>query len=125
MERWESLCRQSRDGVLMQDGDLGELYSYLKLFQKTYCTCELEVGKLLQAVRDLYILQTGTGNVEEALNGLRNPRHAGRKQAITEDQRRTVRELHGSGMAIREIAAGTGLSRSSVQRILHGGLSHN
>ena len=48
MERWETLHRQSRTGVLMQDRDLGELYSYLKLFRDTYKICEQETDQLLR-----------------------------------------------------------------------------
>lgn len=125
MERWETLLRQSRTGCLMQDKDLCELYSFLKLFQRTYYPCEQETEQLLHTVRELYMLQTGTGDAEQALMELQNPRRAGRKKRITEEQRQTVRELHGRGMAIRKIAANTGLSRSSVQRVLKEAVSHN
>ena len=125
MNQWKALYRQSRDGLLMQDGDLGELYSYLELFRNTYITCEKEADRMLLAIQEIYMLQTGIRESMEALKNLRNPRNSGRKKTITEEQAGAVQELRCQGMTIREIAENTGLSKSSVQRILKKELSHN
>ena len=125
MEKWEALRRQSRAGILMQDRDLGELYSLLRLFRNTYSICEQEADTLLQSICDLYRLQSGIQDEETALMELKNPRQAGRKKTITPEQCHAVRELHGTGMPVREIAACTGISKSSVQRILKDVVSRN
>ena len=125
MEKWKILLGKSRDGALMQDKDLGELYSFLKLFRNTYKVCEQEADKLLEEIRELYMLHTGVTDAEEALKELRNPRNAGRKTRIREETGVRVKELRRSGRTIREISAETGLSKSSVQRILQKPVSHN
>ena len=126
MERIENLYSQCRErGLIMADRDLAELYSYLRLFRRTYVACEKETDELLDAVKYLYMLQTGIIVTDEALVQLRNPKAAGRKKSITQEQCQKVRELHSSGMSIREIAANTGLSKSSVQRILQDNVSRN
>lgn len=126
MGRLEDLYSQCRErGLVMADRDLAELYSYLRCFRRTYVACENEADELLDAVRGLYMLQTGITDADEAFAELGNPRSAGRKKSITQEQCQKARELHSSGMSIREIAANTGLSRSSVQRILQDTVSQN
>lgn len=117
-ERLETIMSQSRTGLLMNEQDLCELYTYLALFHKVYSVCDRESESLQKAVVELYKLQAGIEDEKIVLKALRNPRNAGRKKAITTSDCNTIMQMRKEGMTIREIAEKTGISRSSVQRAL-------
>ncbi len=105
----------------MRDQDLAELHSYLLLFTKIYDDCEEETRKLISAVRDIYCFQTRgmyKGDEEAAIKSIKNPRGAGRKKRIGDEDSRQVIQLRETGLSIREITRETGVPRSTVQRIL-------
>ena len=107
-----------RTGLCMTEHDFGETYTFLELFLKTYTSHEEEVQIVLDAILAIYMLEYGRRNPVRALKALRNPRNAGRKPAIPDDAERTVKSLHCRGKSIRTIAEETGLSKSTVQRLL-------
>ena len=105
----------------MRDQDLAELHSYLLLFTKIYDDREEETRKLISAVRDIYCFQTRgmyKGDEEAAIKSIKNPRGAGRKKRIGDEDSRQVIQLRETGLSIREITRETGVPRSTVQRIL-------
>ena len=125
-KRWELLKAKSRvPGVHMVERDLSELYTYLELFGRTYTVCAPEVMALMQTVKDIYILQTGISDEEAVFRALRNPRNAGRKKKVTEGDSAKIKQLSGEGMTVRAIAEELHIPKSTVQRMLHPGLSWN
>ena len=109
----------------MTEHDFAETYTYLELFLSTYTVHEEEVGTTLKAILDTYMLEYNRKDPIHALRVLRNPRGAGRKALTTTEDATRVQELHNSGMSIRGIAEETGLSKSTVQRLLNKLLSRN
>ncbi len=107
-----------RTGLCMTEHDFGETYTFLELFLKTYCSHEDEVRIVLDTILATYMQEYGRKDPIQALKALRNPRNAGRKQTIPEDVEHMVKSLHCLGKSIRAIAEETGLSKSSVHRLL-------
>ena len=120
--RYQQFQECSREGLFMNERDLGELYTYVELFHKTYRVCEQETEAFMKAIRKLYYIQTGIPE-EEVIRPLQNPRDAGRKRQLTDDDYAVIRELRKKGYTIREIAQETSISKSSVQRVLNPMLS--
>lgn len=108
---------QSRFGSRMSERDFGELYSLLKFFFSIYATHEDEVKQVLEIIAEAYFTEYNCSD-REAIEKLRNPRGAGRKKKLTEADKKRIQELRRAGHTIREIAVLTGISRSSVQRML-------
>ena len=114
-----------RTGLCMNEPDFGEVYTLLELFLKTYTTHEDEVKIVLDAILEVYMKDYRKKDPVRALHALRNPRRAGRKQAILSEAIQSVLLLHDEGESLRSIAEKTGISKSSVQRILNEQVSHN
>ncbi len=109
----------------MTEHDFAETYTYLELFFKSYVVHENEVEIALKAILDTYMLEYNHKDPIHALRMLRNPRGAGRKALTTTEDVVCVMKLHNSGNSIRSIAEETGLSKSTVQRLLKKQLSRN
>lgn len=118
MGKMKSYRDQTRTGLIMSEVDLGELYCYLELFHKTYISNEEKVLDVMKTIRELYSLQEGIKEEDVVFRFLGNPRNAGRKTRITDEERKTIKALSKAGYSIRSIAKETGISKSSVQRIL-------
>ena len=108
-----------RTGGGMSEHDFGETYTFLELFLRTYIVHEEEVKIVLQAVLDTYMLEYNRADPIRALKALRNPRNAGRKCQTTEEDITRIMELRRNHYSIRSIAEETGVSRSTVQRLLN------
>ncbi|MBQ6441257.1 MAG: helix-turn-helix domain-containing protein [Lachnospiraceae bacterium] len=98
--------------------DLAELYTYLALFGNVYDGYDTEIEALRNAIEEIYAEANRCNDAEYALNKLRNPREAGRKQTCSPQQIKQIREMRRCGMSIRRIAEESGMSKSSVQRWL-------
>lgn len=105
-------------GVHMLGKDLGELYTYLELFNKVYGGYEEEVETIRNGILEIYTKGYWPKDADTALRELRNPRGAGRKSTITDEKTAEIVQFRKMGMSMREISAETGVSKSSVQRIL-------
>ena len=114
-----------RAGGCMSEHDFGETYTFLELFLRTYTVHEEAVKVVLQAILDTYILEYNSSDPIRALKTLRNPRNAGRKKQITDDDICRIRGLRNKGCSIRSVSEITGISRSTVQRVLKNLLSCN
>lgn len=110
------ICRKL--GLCMTEHDLGELYTYLELFSKVYGGYETETAAVMAGILEIYTEEYRPRDADTALRELRNPRCAGRKSKLTDEQVSEIVRLRSTRMSIREISAVTGLSRSSVQRVL-------
>jgi len=108
-----------RTGGGMSEHDFGETYTFLELFLKTYVVHEEEVKISLQAILDTYMLEYNQSDPIRALKVLRNPRNAGRKSQVKEEDISRIRELRMNHHSIRSIAEETGVPRSTVQRLLN------
>lgn len=93
----------------MKKTDLGELYSLLGMYERTYGGV---AEALLDSIETAYKKQGGEGNI-------RNPRRAGRKKATTREEIQKVRELRERGYKIREIAGKTGCSVGRVHKLIN------
>ena len=107
-----------RTGLCMSEHDFGETYTFLELFFQTYTVHEDDVKVVLQAILDTYILEYNRADPLRALKTLRNPRNAGRKQQITDEDMCKIKDLHNKGLSIRSISEETGISKSTIQRML-------
>ena len=114
-----------RSGGGMSEHDFGEAYTFLELFLRTYVVHEDEVKTVLQAILDTYMLEYNRADPTRALKELRNPRNAGRKRSISDDDMRRIQELHSQNHSIRTIADETGVPKSTVQRLLNNQTSRN
>ena len=114
-----------RAGLCMIEPDFGETYTYLELFLNTYTTHEEEVKIVLDTILETYMKEYRQKDPVRALHTLRNPRGAGRKKTIPDETIQNVRSLHETGESIRSISEKTGVSKSSVQRILNERVSRN
>lgn len=114
-----------RAGLRMIEPDFGETYTYLELFLNTYTTNEKEVKVVLNTILEVYMKEYRKEDPVCALHTLRNSRGAGRKKSIPDEAIQEVRLLHEAGESIRSIAEKTGVSKSSVQRILNERVSRN
>lgn len=114
-----------RTGLCMNEPDFGETYTLLELFLKTYTTHEEEVKIVLETILEIYMKEYQRKDPARAIRALRNPRYAGRKKSLSDETIQNVKSLHDEGESIRSIAEKTGVSKSSVQRILNKLVSHN
>lgn len=108
---------QSRFGSRMLERDFGELYALLKCFHRTYAIHDEEVKLVLETIAEAYSTEYHRSD-RKAIEELSNPRRAGRKKKLTELDKQRVQELHRAGHTVRDIAALTGIPKSSVQRVL-------
>ena len=115
----EKGMKQRFPGLHMVEKDLGELYTYLELFNRTYTGYEEETGKILCGIEKAYTEITGSKDPQKSLRGLRNPRNAGRKTTHTEQEAKEVLRLSEEGLSVREISGQTGIAKSTVSRILN------
>lgn len=107
-----------RNGLYMTEHDFGETYTFLELFFRTYTVHEDAVEVALKAILDTYMLEYNQADPIRALKALRNPRKAGRKQQIADEDICKIMNLHCKGWSIRSISEETGISKSTVQRVL-------
>lgn len=112
------LSIQNNAMVRMNNKDLAELHYYLSLFHDVYAIRSNEVDDLLESIKMIFEAQTGEHNPEQVMRMLRNPRNAGRKEKCSNDDLRIINALREEGRSIRQISEQTGISKSSVQRIL-------
>lgn len=108
---------QSRFGGRMREQDCGELFTLLSCFHRTYAIHEDEVKLVLETIAEAYSTEYDHPDTR-AIEILRNPRGAGRKKKLTESDEQHVQDLHREGYTVREIADLTGISKSSIQRML-------
>lgn len=108
---------QSRFGSRLEEHDFGELYSLLDYFYRVYAIREDAVKLVLDTIAEAYSTEYGHDD-PAAIKLLHNPRGAGRKKKISVEAQQEIRSLHKSGLSVREIAQNTGISKSTVQRIL-------
>ena len=114
-----------RTGACMSEHDFGETYTYLELFLRTYDLHEEEVKTALNAILEMYMQEYNRSDPIRALKELKNPRNAGRKQQIADDDIRRIKELRSLGQSIRSISEETRIPKSTVQRVLNRPLSRN
>lgn len=103
--------------VAMRVGDLGELYTYLKLFGQVYTDCERERQILEQGIEEVFDREYSGRDVCGGLQAMRNPRKAGRKRKNGREAAEQIKSLSEQGRSIREISAETGIPKSTVQRL--------
>jgi len=99
----------------MRAEELGELYTYLKLFGQIYTDCERERQILENGIEEVFGRKYGDRNVCESLKVLKNPRKAGRRNEPETQER--IKALLEQGRSIREISVETGIPKSTVQRL--------
>lgn len=120
-----SAAADRKSWMYMEEKDLGELYTYLELFDRTYGGYEEEVKVLLAGIEAVYKAEYPCEDAAGALRRLRNPRNAGRHMRYTEKDKDRVRALRHDRKSVREISRETGLPKSTVSRLLQDGLSQN
>lgn len=103
--------------VAMKSGDLGELYTYLKLFGQVYTDCERERQILEEGIEEVFSREYGSRDACRALEAMRNPRRAGRRRKNRPEAQERIKALSKQGKSIREISAETGIPKSTVQRL--------
>jgi len=103
--------------VAMRAGDLGELYTYVKLFGQVYTDCERERENLEQGIEEVFRREYGSRDVCGCLQAMRNPRKAGRRRKNGPKTQEQIKALSKQGKSIREISAETGIPKSTVQRL--------
>lgn len=114
------ICDQHRriPGLCATEADFAELYSLLIHFRELYSGFDVEIDTLLEGIQCIFTSEYSYREPDEALQYLRNPRGAGRKTHYSDDYRQNVQDLYRKGMSIRAIAQKTGISKSTIQRIL-------
>lgn len=103
--------------VAMRAGDLGELYTYLKLFGQVYTDCGRERQILEQGIEEVFVREYGSRDACGAQQAMRNPRKAGRRRKNGPEVQERIKALSEQGKSIREISAETGIPKSTVQRL--------
>lgn len=101
----------------MRAVELGELYTYLKLFGQVYTDCERERLILEHGIEEIFDREYSGRDAGGALQAMRNPRKAGRRRKNGLEARKQIRVLSGEGKTIREISAETGIPKSTVHRL--------
>lgn len=112
----------------MRAVDLGELYTYLKLFGRVYTDCERERQIMEQGIEEILNREYSQEEASAALQAIRNPRNAGRRRKNGLEAQEQIKELSAQGKTIRDISAETGIPKSTVQRLKRmsdGQVSHN
>lgn len=112
----------------MRAVDLGELYTYLKLFGRVYTDCEAERQTIEKGIEEILNREYSREEAAAALQVMRNPRNAGRRRKNGLEAQEQVRALSAQGKTIRDISAETGIPKSTVQRLKRmsdGQVSHN
>ena len=100
----------------MRAGDLGELYTYLKLFGQVYTDCEAERQIIEHRIEEIFSREYRCGDGAAALRAMKNPRKAGRRRKHGPEAQEQIQALLIQGKSIREISAETGIPKSTVQR---------
>lgn len=72
------------------------------------------LGGLAEFERELIVSRTAEGRARAVARGVR----LGRRPSLSADQRAFVRDEHAKGRTVRELAAVTGASKSTVSRAL-------
>lgn len=103
--------------VAMRAVELGELYTYLKLFGQVYTDCERERLILEHGIEEVFGREYSGRDACKALQAMRNPRKAGRRRKNGPEAQKQIRVLSGQGKTIREISAETGIPKSTVHRL--------
>lgn len=102
----------------MRAHDFGELYSYLKLFGRVYTDYEEERETMERGIEEIFTREYACEDAPDVLVSMRNPRNAGRRRKTGEEAREQIRMLSKQGKSLREISDETGISKSTVQRII-------
>lgn len=97
--------------VEMNRQDLLELYQLVGMYTRCY---GLELGELLEEIREKYRKNTGGEDIRSS----RNPRCAGRKRVYAENTDKMILELRNRGMTLRGIAGTLQCSIGHVQDVL-------
>jgi len=103
--------------VAMRAGELGELYTYLKLFGQVYTDCERERLKLEHGIEEVFDREYSSRDACGTLQAMKNPRKAGRRRKNGPKVQEQIKALSEQGKSIREISAETGIPKSTVQRL--------
>ena len=103
--------------LAMTNYDLAEFHRYLLLFTKIYEDCEQDIKRVSLAVQDIFFEQSHLTDTE-AMEKLRNPRHAGRKNSLNAEQISEIRAMRKDGLSIRKISEQMKVPKSTVQRVL-------
>ena len=101
----------------MRARDLGELYTYLKLFGRVYTDCEAERQIIEHGIEEIFSREYSSEDASTALQAMKNPRKAGRRRKNGPEAQEQIKALSAQGKTIREISAETGIPRSTVQRL--------
>ena len=101
----------------MRAVELGELYTYLKLFGQVYTDCERERLILEHGIEEVFVREYSGRDACGSPQAMRNPRKAGRRRKNGPEARKQIRVLSGQGKTIREISAETGIPKSTVHRL--------
>lgn len=101
----------------MNARDLGELYTYLKLFGRVYTDCETERQAMEHGIEEIFRREYRGEDAATALQSMKNPRKAGRRRKNGPEAQEQVKALSVQGRSIREISAETGIPKSTVQRL--------
>lgn len=100
--------------VAMRAVELGELYTYLKLFGQVYTDCERERLILEHGIEKVFDREYSGRDACKALQAMRK---AGRRRKNGPEAQKQIRVLSGQGKTIREISAETGIPKSTVHRL--------
>ena len=103
--------------VAMRAGELGELYTYLKLFGQVYTDCERERLKPEHGIEEVFEREYSGRGACGGVQAMRNPRKAGRRRKNGPEAQEQIKALSEQGKSIREISAETGIPKSTVQRL--------
>lgn len=103
--------------VGMRAVDLGELYTYLKLFGRVYTDCETERQIIEHGIEEIFSKEYQEEDAATVLRAMKNPRKAGRRRKNGPEAQAQIKALSVQGKSIREISAETGIPKSTVQRL--------
>lgn len=104
------------NGIKMKAVDLGELYGLLEMYGRVYDGVPKE---LLEHIETAYKEAKDTGGSPKGRERITNPRGAGRKSRVTEEEIEKACRLYGSGYTIRETAKEMGCSVGYVHKLIH------
>ena len=76
-----------------------------------------DIKRVSLAVQDIFFEQSHLTDTE-AMEKLRNPRHAGRKNSLNAEQISEIRAMRKDGLSIRKISEQMKVPKRTVQRVL-------
>ena len=87
--------------VGMRARDLGELYTYLKLFGRVYTDCEAERQIIEHGIEGIFSREYSSEDASTALQAMKNPRKAGRRRKNGPEAQEQIKALSAQGKTIR------------------------